>query len=242
MSAPSGTRRRPSHRGGRPTLTRERVAEAALDIAGAEGFGSVTMRRVAQHLDVTVRALYRYVTGRQDLVDLTAAIFLARAPRSTFDLDDWEESVRRHCGDIRRHYRSHPRVLLGPLDENVTPSGVDEKRIVLAEDVLRFLTGIGLSLADAVTIRNQILLDVFAFVLAIDHTADRLPTDRPTDDDTVRLDAPVPEVWLDAHPELDAPLSRAALDLDVRSPDEMFDDLVDNAIAAIRWRLDRSGT
>lgn len=233
MNTIEGGRRRPSHRNGRPTLTRERVAEAALDIAGSDGFGSVTMRRVAEELDVTVRALYRYVEGRQDLVDLAAAMFLASAPRSSFDADHWERSLRDHCGDIRRHYRAHPRALLAPLDERLTPSGIDAQRIVLAEDALAFLTAIGLSLSNAVTIRNHLLLEVFAFVLAVDHAADRLPLDHVT----ARLDAPVPEAWLDLHPDVDAPLSRAALRLDPRSPDEMFDDLVDDLIAAIRARL-----
>ncbi|MFV0308693.1 MAG: TetR/AcrR family transcriptional regulator, partial [Desertimonas sp.] len=92
MDATTSARRRPSHRRGRPTLTRERVAAAALQIAGTEGFGAVTMRRVATHLDVTVRALYRYVSGRQDLVDLTTATFLAQTPRSSFDPDQWQDS------------------------------------------------------------------------------------------------------------------------------------------------------
>ncbi|MEM1332916.1 MAG: helix-turn-helix domain-containing protein, partial [Actinomycetota bacterium] len=100
MAAQPTTRRRPTHRGGRPTLTRERLAGAALEIAGSEGFRSVTMRRVAEHLGVTVRALYRHVSDRQDLVDLTAATFLAAAPRSDFDPLDWEASVRRHHADV----------------------------------------------------------------------------------------------------------------------------------------------
>ncbi|MFV0309077.1 MAG: TetR/AcrR family transcriptional regulator C-terminal domain-containing protein [Desertimonas sp.] len=168
-------------------------------------------------------------------MDLATATFLAQTPRSSFDPDRWQDSVRRHCADIRHHYRAHPRILLAPLEEHLTPSGIDAQRIALAEDLLEFLTGIGLTLADAVATRNHILNHVFAFVLLVDHATDRQPTNAPR----MRLEAPVPEAWLDAHPDTSAPLSRAALDLEPRSSDDMFDDAITDIIAALTARRTR---
>ena len=42
----------------RSQLSRERIAAVALAIADAEGFQAVSMRRVAQELDVGTMSLY----------------------------------------------------------------------------------------------------------------------------------------------------------------------------------------
>src|ERR1700726_4145195 len=49
-------------------LTREKIAAVALAIADAEGFPAVSMRRVAQELDVGTMSLYYYVKTKDDLV------------------------------------------------------------------------------------------------------------------------------------------------------------------------------
>src|SRR5579875_2721285 len=49
-------------------LTRERIASIALAIADKEGFEAVSMRRVAQELNVGTMSLYYYVKTKDDLV------------------------------------------------------------------------------------------------------------------------------------------------------------------------------
>lgn len=115
-------RRRPATRKGRPTLTRELIAESALEIAGTEGFPAVTMRRLAEELEVTVRALYRYVDERQEVVDLAAALFLSRWEVPPLDPGRWQEGLRTYLEHQRALYRRHPRALLVSLDEQVSPA------------------------------------------------------------------------------------------------------------------------
>ncbi|MYV59771.1 TetR family transcriptional regulator, partial [Streptomyces sp. SID4931] len=73
---PATSRRRPATRKGRPVLTRESIAAKALEMAGAQGFASLTMRALATELGVTVRALYNYVEDRQDVVHLAVDTLL----------------------------------------------------------------------------------------------------------------------------------------------------------------------
>ncbi|QWF82392.1 TetR/AcrR family transcriptional regulator [Amycolatopsis sp. CA-230715] len=57
-------------RGPKPAHTRDELAAAALRVADAEGLDAVTMRRVAAELGAGVTSLYRYVTGKDELIDL----------------------------------------------------------------------------------------------------------------------------------------------------------------------------
>ncbi|MGB6489435.1 MAG: TetR/AcrR family transcriptional regulator C-terminal domain-containing protein [Steroidobacteraceae bacterium] len=49
------------------SLSREKIAAAAIAIADAEGFASVSMRRIAQDLGVGTMSLYYYVKTKADL-------------------------------------------------------------------------------------------------------------------------------------------------------------------------------
>ncbi|MBL1075861.1 TetR/AcrR family transcriptional regulator [Nocardia sp. 2] len=60
---------RPS-RGPKPGLTLDRIVEAAIHIADAEGLDAVTMRRVSTELGTGTMTLYRYLGGKGELLDL----------------------------------------------------------------------------------------------------------------------------------------------------------------------------
>src|SRR6266496_1701688 len=60
--------RTPPSRGPKPALTVERIAQAAIEIADADGFAAVSMQRVASHLGFTKMALYRYVADKAELL------------------------------------------------------------------------------------------------------------------------------------------------------------------------------
>src|SRR3954462_8643105 len=53
-----GLRERPT-RGPKPALSIERIADAAVAVADAEGLAAVSMQRVASELDFTKMSLYR---------------------------------------------------------------------------------------------------------------------------------------------------------------------------------------
>ena len=59
-----------SPRGPKPGLSLDAVVRAAIALADAEGLEALTMLRVATRLGVTPMALYRYVPGKEELIDL----------------------------------------------------------------------------------------------------------------------------------------------------------------------------
>ncbi|WP_280414653.1 TetR/AcrR family transcriptional regulator [Nocardia carnea] len=56
--------------GPRPGLSLDDIAAACVRLADAEGMRSLSMRRVAEELGTGAASLYRYVSGKDDLVDL----------------------------------------------------------------------------------------------------------------------------------------------------------------------------
>jgi len=209
-------------------LSRDTITDAALRLVADEGFGALTMRTLAQNLDVTVRALYRHVADRQEVVDLLAARIIDLQAEHVFDVDDWRAGVRQLYRGTREAYRRIGRGVLFAFDETVTPSELPEGRILLPEQLLASLTRIGLSLPDALLWRQQFLTDVFGFALLVDYRYDRTP-----DELRVALAAPVPPPWLDAHPDAVAPLAREALRLPPRSADDLFEQTIARAIRTI---------
>jgi AcrR family transcriptional regulator len=220
---------------GRPArslVTRADIAEAALRIAGDQGFPALTMHGLARELGVTTRALYNHVRDRQEVVDLAAQRMVDGLPEPRWDARRWRESLREGYEEARAAYRRMPRALLVSLDETVTPGEVPAGRFLLAESMLRFFTDIGLSLHHALAMRNAFLHDVLAHALLIDYRYDRAD-----EAERAAMAQPVPAAWLEAQPEVDAPLSRGVAQLPPQTSDEMFADVVDLRIAAIERLL-----
>lgn len=77
----------------RQTLSPQRIATAAVAVADAEGLDAVTMRRLATELGVAPMAAYRYVSGKDDLVELMVDHVYAELelPPAT---SGWRETLR----------------------------------------------------------------------------------------------------------------------------------------------------
>jgi AcrR family transcriptional regulator len=67
----------PEPAGRKPRYTREQIADAALRIADQEGFGAVTMKRIAVELGAATMTLYYYVRNKSDIVALMQDAILA---------------------------------------------------------------------------------------------------------------------------------------------------------------------
>src|SRR4051794_502014 len=59
-------------RGPAPGHSREEIVAVAVGIADADGLGAVSMRAVAAKLGTGAGSLYRYLSSRDDLLDLMA--------------------------------------------------------------------------------------------------------------------------------------------------------------------------
>ena len=76
----------------RTTLTPHRIAEAAVAIADTEGLDAVTMRRLATALGVAPMAAYRYVSGKDELIELMVDFVYGQLPLDT-PADGWREAI-----------------------------------------------------------------------------------------------------------------------------------------------------
>jgi AcrR family transcriptional regulator len=98
-------------------LDRERILQAAVDYIDAHGLAALTMRRLGASLGVEAMALYRYVPGREDLLDGV----VERVIETLFDNEDgddlyieeptgWQDYLMRLGHGVRRIALAHPSV------------------------------------------------------------------------------------------------------------------------------------
>ncbi|TXK41101.1 TetR family transcriptional regulator [Nonomuraea sp. C10] len=108
--------------GPKPGLSVDEIVDAAIAIADAEGMAAVSMRRVGERLGRSGMALYTYVPGKGELVDLMYDRALAALP-AAYDLSDgWRAAVSAWAREVRAFYLRHPwalrlsqaRPVLGP--------------------------------------------------------------------------------------------------------------------------------
>lgn len=112
-------------RGPKRELSIERIVDAAIEIADAEGLGAVSMSRVAASLGFTTMSLYRYVTSKDDLILLMqeGATSLA-VPDATVERT-WREGVRAWVLAMRATYREHPWLVDIPISgAPITPNSL----------------------------------------------------------------------------------------------------------------------
>lgn len=96
-------------RGPKPVLSLERIAQAAVDLADSEGLAAVSMQRVAADLDFTKMSLYRYVTGKDELV--AAMIDLAVGEPPTFGElpgTTWRPRIEEWVRLLGQTWEAHP--------------------------------------------------------------------------------------------------------------------------------------
>lgn len=60
----------PRRRGPKPALSAGQIVQAAVDLADAEGLAAVSMARIAEAVGYTPMALYRHVSGKDELLAL----------------------------------------------------------------------------------------------------------------------------------------------------------------------------
>jgi AcrR family transcriptional regulator len=94
-------------RGPRPGLTVEQVVGAAVELADREGLEAVTMRRLAGELGVGPMALYTYVPGKAELLDLMLDRVYLEMPR-TAARGGWRERLTAVAHDNRALFDAHP--------------------------------------------------------------------------------------------------------------------------------------
>ncbi|MGY1733466.1 TetR/AcrR family transcriptional regulator C-terminal domain-containing protein [Geodermatophilus sp. SYSU D01045] len=98
----------------RPGLGRRRILAGAVEFIDRYGLAALTMRRLGAHLGVEAMALYRYVPGREQLLDgvvETVVDELYGDPEVHLEPSDgWQDYLQRLAHGVRRIALAHPEV------------------------------------------------------------------------------------------------------------------------------------
>ncbi|SHM84486.1 TetR/AcrR family transcriptional regulator [Actinacidiphila paucisporea] len=133
----------------RPTLTALRIAEAAVGVADAEGLDAVTMRRLATELGVAPMAAYRYVTGKDELLELMVDFVYAE-----LDLPDGKEGWRAAMRSVALRMREV--LLRHSWVTRATWCVLTPNQLALTEAVLAALDGLGLDVDTAMAVYSTL--------------------------------------------------------------------------------------
>jgi len=97
----------------RVPLGRPRIVEAAVGFIDEHGLPGLTMRRLGSKLGVEAMSLYRYVPGKEDLLDAVVESLVDGMRRDADVLDTprdgWQDFLQRLAHGVRRVALDHPK-------------------------------------------------------------------------------------------------------------------------------------
>jgi AcrR family transcriptional regulator len=176
LAAAWGLRNRPG-KGPRPGLTLDRIVAAGVHVAATEGLGAVSMSRVAAELGAATMSLYRYVTAKNELLDLMVDAAFGPPPALPPG-EGWREGLLRFARTHLALLRRHPWIIRVPIGSPpLTPNQVawmDHGLATLAGTVLEEHEKLSTIMTVSGITRNWALLtaDITAAAQASGTTAD----------------------------------------------------------------------
>jgi AcrR family transcriptional regulator len=97
----------------RVPLSRERIVDAAVEFIDDQGLPGLSMRRLGTVLGVEAMALYRYIPGREQLLDAVVERVVDGVADDADVLDrpehGWQDYLQRLAHGIRRVALTHPK-------------------------------------------------------------------------------------------------------------------------------------
>ena len=91
----------------RPRLSRESVLRGAVAVADAGGIGALTMRSLADALEVKPMSIYHHVANKDDVLDGIVDIVFSEIDLPAIG-GDWHAEMRRRASSARAAMRRHP--------------------------------------------------------------------------------------------------------------------------------------
>lgn len=190
------------HRGPKRELSTERIVEAAIEIADADGLEAVSMGRVAAAVGVAPMSLYRYVTGKDDLLLLMFDAASEVTVPSTGG--SWRERVKQWALFVRATYDAHP--WLADLPPSATPTTPNRLAILEA----------GLVALEEVDAPDRMKVPTLLLLLGYIALYARASSDADVDDEVRRA---LPELVTDERFPLLAPAVREGM-FEPQQPDD----------------------
>jgi AcrR family transcriptional regulator len=152
-------------------LNRERLLRGAIALADSAGIGALTMRSLAQELDVKPMSLYHHVANKAEILDGIIDVVFGEIGLPPADAD-WKSAMRHRAISARRVLARHPWAT--PLMESRTNPG--PATLEHHDAVIGTLRRAGFSIQ--MTAHAYSLLDSYIYGFALEEAG--LPFDRET--------------------------------------------------------------
>jgi AcrR family transcriptional regulator len=206
----------------RPRLSRERVVEAALAIADADGLGALTIRSLATELGVKPMSVYYHVASKDEilaaLVDIVFGEIVLPVPGR-----DWRPEMERRADSAREVLARH-RWAIGLLESRPDPGPANLRH---HDTVIATLRAGGFS--PEMTAHAYALIDSYVYGFALQEAS--LPFDTADELADMAKDVFLPQLPPDEFPYLNE--SAAVLVADGYDPAEAFIFGLDLVLAAL---------
>lgn len=141
-------------------LTPQRVIEGAVRLADRIGVDALTIRKIAEEIDVKPMTIYHHVPNKEAIIDgMVDAVFaeIELPPHDT----DWRDAMTLRCRSMRAVLAKHP--WASPLMENRTSPG--PATLTHHDAVLGCLRSAGFSLEH--TAHAYAVIDAFLYGFAL---------------------------------------------------------------------------
>ena len=193
----------------RGSLTRERVLRAAVKLADAGGFDSLSMRKLASELGVEAMSLYNHVANKEEILDGLVDIVFGEIEFPDPGETDWRTAMRQRAVSVREALNRHPWAV-GLMEGRMRPGPATVRN---HNAVMGCLREAGFSFRDAVHAYS--VMDAYIYGFALQER--ELPFETPEESAQVIASQRqhVPE--MDQYPylvELAAELAKAGYDYD----------------------------
>jgi AcrR family transcriptional regulator len=169
VSAAPAARRGPS--GGRKKpITVDAVISTAFGIVEREGYGALTMRRVAAALETGPSSLYAHVVNKEDLDELLIGRLCAEIDLPEPDPARWRQQITGVCAQLRDQYLRYPGISQAAFA--AAPSHLETLRV--GEGMLAILLAGGVEPQTAAWAMDALTLYVNAYSLEFSLADSRL--------------------------------------------------------------------
>ena len=154
----------------RAPLSRERILNAAIELADEDGIEALTMRRLGRRLGVEAMSLYNHVTDKDDILDGMVELITAEfeVPTGTAD---WRATIRSSTISAHQVLRRHP--WASSVIESRARTGPN--RLRLLEATIGVLAGAGFPMP--VVIRTLMALDSHTYGFTLQEQAWPFPVE-----------------------------------------------------------------
>ena len=121
-----------------------KIVRAGIALADDEGLEGVSVRKLAQRLNVSTMAAYRHISSRDEVIAAMVDVAFGPPPVLSDPSEDWAGGLRCWALAVRSRYDAHPWLLDAPV--HGMPTG--PHRLRWLEAVLQVLACAGLDLQE----------------------------------------------------------------------------------------------